>query len=371
VSSRATELTVRDFRNYERAQVALGERLTVVCGANGAGKSNLLEALYFAATGRSPRTSNDRELVRSGAGVARLTLTTVGEDGADHLIETGLSPGEPKVVRVDGAAVDSLLTAPERPLVSVFLPDRLALVKGAPAGRRAHLDSLVAALWPARGATRSAYSRALAQRNALLARIRSGTGAPASLPAWDAELARHGAQLMADRAAAVELLAPLFAQRGGQLGLPGPPALEYRPRSSAGDAEGLARELAERHPADLERGFTAHGPHRDDVRLAQSGRALRTYGSQGQQRVALLALLFAERDLLQAERGRPPLMLLDDVMSELDGERRHLLAEVLGSEGQSLVTTTDLDHVPGAASGGAAVIEVAGGAVMQRPRVAA
>ena len=362
---RATALHLRDFRNYERAEIELGARLTVVAGPNGAGKTNLLEALYFACTGRSPRTSAERELLRHGTSVGRVALTTVGDDGAEHLIEAGFAPGEQKLLRVDGAAVDSLLTVAERPLVSVFLPDRLDLVKGAPAGRRAHMDNLVAAVWPSRAGTRIGYSRALAQRNALLARVRAGAAAASSLPTWDAELARHGAQLMADRASVLELLAPLFRERGAQLGLPREPAVEYRPRSAAADAEGLAAELRERHGADLERGFTAHGPHRDDVRLAHAGRALRTYGSQGQQRVALLALLFAERDLLQAERARPPLMLLDDVMSELDADRRDLLSELLRAEGQSLVTTTDLDHVPGAREEGTAVIEVSDGALGQ------
>ncbi|MDQ3644305.1 MAG: DNA replication/repair protein RecF [Actinomycetota bacterium] len=365
-------LHLRDFRNYERADAELGERLTVVAGANGAGKTNLLEALYFACTGRSPRTSAERELPRHGAGVARVTLATRTDDGVEHLIEAGFSPGEERVLRVDGAPVDSLLGVAERPLVSVFLPDRLDLVKGAPAGRRAHLDSLVSAVWPARAATRAAYSRALAQRNALLARARGGAASTASLPTWDAELARHGAQLMADRAGVLELLAPLFEARGAQLGLAGDPCVEYRPRSASPDAEGLRAELAARHAADLERGFTAHGPHRDEVRLMHGGRALRTYGSQGQQRVGLLALLFAERDLLRAQRGRPPLMLLDDVMSELDSARRELLAELLSSEGQSLVTTTDLDHVPGARDPLTKVIEVSDGILSPVvPRVAA
>ena len=354
-------LHLRDFRNYERAEAHLGERLTIVTGPNGAGKTNLLEALYFACTGRSPRTSTERELPRHGKGVARVTLATRDDDGIEHLIEAGFTPGEQKSLRVDGAPVDSLLAVAQRPLVSVFLPDRLGLIKGPPAGRRAHLDSLVAAVWPARASTRTAYSRALAQRNALLGRVRAGVASAASLPSWDAELAHHGAQLMADRAGVLELLAQPFETRGAQLGLPGSPSVEYRPRCAAADPEGLRAELGARHAADLERGFTAHGPHRDDVRLSHAGRSLRTYGSQGQQRVGLLALLFAERDLLQAERGRPPLMLLDDVMSELDSARRELLADLLCSGGQSLVTTTDLAIVPGAHDPGTRVIEVSDG----------
>jgi DNA replication and repair protein RecF len=271
----------------------------------------------------------------------------------------GFTPGEAKRIRVDGRAVDRLSAAEERPLVSVFLPERLQLVKGAPAARRAHLDRFVAALWPARAETRTGYSRALAQRNALVARIKAGLAGSAGLDAWDAELARLGVRLMADRAEAVEGLRPPFAEHAGALGLPGPAEIRYRPRSGAETAEGLAVELAERRDADLARGFTAHGPHRDELQLLLEGVPLRAYGSQGQQRTTLLALLFAEGELLSELRDRAPLMLLDDVMSELDGSRRELLAALLRERGQALVTTTDPDQVPGSA--GDLVVEVADG----------
>ena len=352
-------VALRDFRNYERADLDLSPGLTVVSGPNGAGKTNLLEAIYFGCTTRSPRTSNERELVRRGSSVARVVLDTVSEE-ASHVLEVGFSPGDQKRVTIDGNPVEAGAWSAARPLVGVFIPERLTLVKGAPSARRGHLDQVVAALWPSRAETRTAYGRALAQRNALLARARGGAG-PASLDAWDAELARQGAALMADRREAAERLAPLFAARAKELGLPGEGTLAYRPRSAAHDAEGLAGELAERRGADLERGFTAHGPHRDDVSLALDGQALRSYGSQGQQRTALLALLFAERDLLAEVRGRPPLMLLDDVMSELDSSRRELLAELLRSGGQAVVTATDADQVPGAHSAAAARVEVDAG----------
>ena len=345
---RVTRLQLRDFRNYETAELGLPPGLTVVAGPNGAGKTNLLEALYFGCTGRSPRTSNERELVRRGGGVvARVVVDTRDDEGA-HRIEVGFEPGEAKRLRVDGNAVDNLAAVTVRPLVSVFMPERLELVKGAPAARRAHLDQLVAALWPARAETRGAYSRALAQRNALLGRIRAGACGPAALDAWDAELARHGVRLMADRGEAVDGLRAPFAELASRLGLPGAAELRYRPRSDATDEADLAAELAERRTADLERGFTAHGPHRDELQLLLDGVGLRAYGSQGQQRTALLALLFAERELLAERRARPPLMLLDDVMSELDTERRELLAGLLRSGGQAVVTATEPEHVPGA-----------------------
>jgi DNA replication and repair protein RecF len=360
---RVTGLSLRDFRNYDRAQAELGERLTVIVGPNGAGKTNLLEAVYFGCTGRSPRTSNDRELVRRGAAAARVTVRTVGDDGTAHELQAGFQPGEPKLLKVDGSAVDNLWATDARPLVSVFLPERLELVKGAPSVRRAHLDQVVAALWPTRADSRIAYSRALAQRNALLARIRGGAATADSLGSWDAELARRGLELMSARAEAIELLAPRFASRASDLGLPSAAELSYRPRSSASTADDLAAELAERREADLDRGFTAHGPHRDDFRLVHGGESLRSYGSQGQQRAALLALLFAERDLLAEERDRPPLMLLDDVMSELDAERRGLLADLLRGGGQGVVTATEVEHVPDHDAPGTRVLRIDGGTV--------
>jgi DNA replication and repair protein RecF len=367
---RVTRIQLRDFRNYEAADVELAEGLTVVAGANGAGKTNLLEAIYFGCTARSPRTSNERELVRRGGeGVARVVLELAGDDGG-HRIEVGFQPGEAKHLRVDDRPVDSLSAVEARPLVSVFLPERLELVKGAPAARRAHLDQVVAALWPSRAETRSAYSRALAQRNALVARIRAGAAGVGALDAWDVELARHGVRLMADRDEAVKGLRPLFCELAEQLGLPGDAELRYRPRSEASDVEGLAAELAERRGADLDRGFTAHGPHRDELQLLLGGVGLRAYGSQGQQRAALLALLFAERALLAERRARPPLMLLDDVMSELDAERRELLAGLLRAGGQAVITTTEPEHVPGTARGGG-LIRVEGGAIAPSPRAAA
>jgi len=357
-------LSLRDFRGYDDAHVDLGRGLTVVTGPNGAGKTNLLEGLYFACTGRSCRTNNEREVVRFGAAAARAVLTCDGEDGA-HELSVGFVPGQPKVMRVDGAAVERMLDVAGRPLVSVFLPDRLELIKGAPAVRRAHLDQFATALWPARSGTRRLYSQALAQRNALIGRIRSGRGSRESLESWDAQLARHGVALMGDRRDAVELLAGPFQRLGTALGLEDDLKVIYRPRSSATDSDDLVRELAERLKGDLERGFTGHGPHRDDLATEHAGHDLRAYGSQGQQRLALLALLLAEREVIAAYRAAPPVMLLDDVMSELDRDRRQALVELLCSTpGQSVITATDLEHVPGSTDDDVTHLAVSGGRLL-------
>jgi DNA replication and repair protein RecF len=367
---RVLTVQLRDFRSFPRAEASLGEGLTVVHGPNGAGKSNLLEALYFGCTGHALRARNDRELVRFGEDSTRVVVAAVDERGEQHELSVGygLSPeGDrpSKHMRADGALVERLLDVEERPLVSVFLPDRLELIKGAPALRRAHLDMLVAALWPLRSATRRAYARTLAQRNALLASIRAGRASRETLPSWDSELAVHAVALRDDRAAALAHVTEPFVERAAQLGLEGAAAVEYRPRSRAADAEEFAAELRERLPGELQRGFSTHGPHRDELLFVRDGRELRTYGSQGEQRLALLALLLAERSVLARERRQTPLMLLDDVMSELDAARRELLCTELAGSGQSVIATTDLGHVPAATDHRTARLRVSPGAVLR------
>src|SRR5205085_223386 len=182
----------------------------------------------------------------------------------------------------------------------------------------------------------------------------------------DMQLARHGIALMRDRRQAVEAIADGCGRIGSTLGLDAELCVAYRPRSNAAGPEQLAGELEERIAQDAERGFTGHGPHRDELALSLGGRDLRAFGSQGQQRVALLALLLAERDAIASHRGEAPLMLLDDVMSELDRVRREaLIALLLAQPGQSVITTTDLAHVPGASSDRVAKVHVTDGAMLE------
>ncbi len=335
-----------DYRSYERAECSLAPGTTVLYGANGSGKTNLLEAIGLACTGRSARTRDDRELVRAGAKMASVTMTT-SAFGVTNKVSVTIAPGSRKEVRVNGAPVEQVQALEARPLVCLFIPDRLALIRGAPSGRRAHLDALVGAVWPSRRTDRGAYARALGQRNALLASIRAGRAGRHTLEAWNHELATHAITLRAGRMEATETLAPPLAQRAKELGLDGRLEVRYRARSAAEDAVAFLAELSEHTDRDLERGFSTYGPHRDDLVLRHEGRDLRKYGSQGQQRLALLALLFAERDVLTDTRGGFPLMLLDDVFSELDRTRRGLLLDELAGRGQSVITTTDLEHVAG------------------------
>jgi DNA replication and repair protein RecF len=342
---RVTRLRVLGFRNLRAQEVELGPQITLLWGPNGAGKTNMLEALYVALVGRSCRTRADRETIAFGDPMARVEVELeVGGDESAFLWSLARD-GERRHL-VDGSAMTAAL-ADHRPPIAVFLPDRLALVKGPPSERRSHVDRLLAALWPARGEVRRGYGRALAQRNALLGRVRAGIAPLDSLEAWELELAASGIELMEARREAVELLAPEFASATADLGLPGQASLRYAPRSAATSREELAGEFAERRAADIQRGYSQHGPHLDELELELEGRSMRRYGSQGEQRTALLSLLFAERRALLEARRTPPLMLLDDVMSELDPDRRDLLASRLAEGGgQTLITATEPGHLP-------------------------
>src|SRR5687767_9777506 len=356
---RVVSLKTLGFRNLAPGEVELGEGVTLLHGANGAGKTNILEALYMGLAGRSCRTRADRETIAFGEPLSRaeVTLSDQGER-REFLCAVDRESGRRHLV--NGSAMPD--AAQLRPPIAVFMPDRLTLVKGPPAARRSHLDGFAAALRPARAEARRRYARALSQRNALVSRIRSGSASADSLDAWDAELAEAGVELMAARSAAVAALAPLFEAAACELRL-AEPELRYAPRSKAEGAEELRAELSEKRESDLARGFSGHGPHLDEVAISLAGRAARRYASQGQQRSALLALLFAERDALLAERAEPPLMLLDDVTSELDPERRELLcARLAAGGGQALVTATEASHLPSsferlelAVRGGAAI----------------
>jgi DNA replication and repair protein RecF len=343
---RLVRLEPLGFRNLVDASTALGDSLTVFHGPNAAGKTNLLEAIHFGLAGCSCRTGNDRDVIRFGAQAARVELELALDGGTATVLSSVDRSGERRH-RLDGRSLAS--SDVERPLVSVFLPDRLQLIKGPPAQRRAHLDRFVAGLWPARADLRLRFGRALGQRNALVARIRTGEASAGSLPSWDEKLAAEAAALIDARAESVELLAGPFKEAAAALGLTGA-TLSYRPRA-AGKAAAIAAELATRRSQGLDRSYLMYGPHLDELELGAGGRSLRRFGSQGQQRIALLALLFAERRALMSA-GRPaPLMLLDDVMSELDPERRQLLVETLAGAGQAMLTATEAAHVPSGAKG--------------------
>ncbi len=337
-------LECRGFRNLGDAETALGAEITVLHGPNGAGKTNLVEALYFGLTCHSFRSGSDRDLIHFDQRAARVELSLEDPDGRRSRLLAAFDRGGERRHLIDGRPLDS---SERRPLAGVFHPDRLQLLKGPPAHRRAHLDRFIAALRPARADLRSRFGKTLAQRNALAGQVRAGGARPDALAVWDERLAAEAAPLIAARAEAIDALRDPFAERSGALGL-ADGAISYRPRVE-GNADSIAAKLTELRAGDIGRAYLSFGPQLDEVELRAGGRALRRFGSQGQQRSALLALLFAEREAMLAA-GRPaPIMLLDDVMSELDPRHRELLVEALSGGGQALITATEPEQVPPAA----------------------
>jgi DNA replication and repair protein RecF len=343
-----TAIEARPLRSLDQVRVELEPGIVSVVGPNGVGKTNLVEALYFALTGRSFRTSDRRDLIPFGGSLARAEAWVRDDDGLERRLLASVSRSEGRRHLLDGSPADPATIARSRPPVAVFAPDRLSLIKGPPAERRAHLDGFAAARWPARTELRKRYGQALAQRNALLSRLAAGYGSASELAVWDAGMADAAAPLVAARAEAVAELAEPFATAAAELGLEGGAELEYAPRA-AGSAAEIRTGLEERREQDIRLGRSSWGPHLDELKLSAAARSLRRYGSQGQQRAALLALLFAEREVLLAARRVTPLLLLDDVMSELDPGRRERLVARLDDGGQALITAADEDSLPRAA----------------------
>ncbi len=351
-----------NFRCYERVSASLPAGLVGVVGLNGAGKTSLIELIHFACLGYSPRTTTDQQLIRFGEDVLRAEADVVTAAGA-AACEVGYTPGEPKRAVVDGVAVRSIERLLARFPVLVFTPDRLRLVQGPPALRRAYFDRVLARLWPALAANSAEYGRALAQRNHLLRRVRAGRAPADALDPWDEMVARTGAQLAAARGRLCSRLAPELRTRLVELGgEPDEPPLRYVAHTEPG--EQLLREtLAGRRAKDIERAATGAGPHLDDYELRDCGRDLRRFGSQGEQRRALLGLILAEADLIRFERDEQPLLLLDDVTGEFDaGRRERLLAAVAGFE-QAILTTTDEGDL---GSGASAILTVEAATVRVR-----
>jgi DNA replication and repair protein RecF len=291
-----------------------------------------------ATQGFSPRTRSDAQLIRFGTRSSRIVVS--GSRAAVPLeIEVTLEAAAGKRAVVNGAALRAAEQLRGETATLVFTPDRLGIVKGAPAARRAYFDRVHGRLAPARATLSADYAAALAQRNASLRRVSAGLSPRDALAPWTEQVAALGTELVAARKETLAVLAAPFAGRAGELGLP-EAELRYA-------GEPLSVELLEeRLERDLERGATGAGPHLDDIVVSSGTRDLRSFGSQGEQRLAVLSLLLAEASLITERRGVPPLLLLDDVLSELDPERRRILAAQVAGSGQALVTATDAAMLP-------------------------
>jgi DNA replication and repair protein RecF len=310
----------------------------LVVGPNGAGKTNLLESLHVGTQGFSPRTRADAQLVRFGTDAGRIGVR--GERGGTQLdLEVTIELARGKRAKLNGASLRAAEQLRTEVTTLVFTPDRLAVVKGGPAIRRAYFDRVAARLAPARATVATEYAAALAQRNAALRRVAGGLSSRAALIPWTEQAVSLGAELVAVRHEIVAALAPGFAARADELGLPAA-------RMSYEGETPTLEELEQRVDRDVERGATGAGPHLHDVALRSGTSDLRSFGSQGEQRLTVLALLLAEAELIVERRGYWPLLLFDDVLSELDSERRRVLAERVRGGGQALITATEAAALP-------------------------
>jgi DNA replication and repair protein RecF len=360
-------LSLVDFRSYASVELGLAPGVTTFVGANGQGKTNLVEAVGYAATLSSHRVATDAALVRAGAERAVVRVEVV-RDGRPTLVEIEVNPGRANRARVGRAPVPRAREVVGLLRTVLFAPEDLALVKGDPSERRRFLDELLVVRSPRLMAVRADYDRVLRQRNALLksaGAARRQAGADLStLDVWDTHLATTGADLLAARLDLVAALRPLVADAYASVAPGGAKTtLEYAasvgPEATAelatpSDRQRLAGLLLEAaraaRPRELERGVSLVGPHRDDLVLRLGDLPAKGYASHGESWSYALALRLASYDLLTADGGEP-VLVLDDVFAELDVERRERLAALVAPAEQVLVTAAVAQDVPGALQG--------------------
>ncbi|MCC6491240.1 MAG: DNA replication/repair protein RecF, partial [Candidatus Hydrogenedentes bacterium] len=329
------ELTCENFRGLSTMSVAPGPGVNLIRGDNAQGKTSILEALLYLATSKSHRTNLESELARRGESGFRIAALVRRQD-RDVNVEAVWWQGS-KRIRVNGVNQARVSEILGKIIVVFFSPEDVALVRGSAAQRRTFLDMELSQISPRYLHALQQYRQAVKQRNELL---RQQQPDDALLDAWDAQLATHGATLMEERRQFVEQLAPGAAQAYEAIAEKEPMVLGYKPDVRM-DAS-LSEILAASRKTDIRQGMTTRGPHRDDLSFDVDEKAARPFASQGQQKTAALALKLAELDLVRARTGEYPILMLDDVFSELDAGRSRRLLTAIPPEAQCLMTTTDL-----------------------------
>lgn len=348
-----------DVRNYPQLEVELQPGINAFVGANGQGKTNLVEAIAYLSTLGSHRVATDAPIVRHGCDRAIIRADVVREERS-LLLEIEITSGRANRARINRAPVKRTRDLLGILRTVVFAPEDLALVKGDPSERRRYLDDLLVQRQPRLAGTRADYDRVLKQRNALLkssgaARRSHGEEVERTLAVWDEQVARLGAEIIEARRELTSLLAPLVASAYGGL-VPGGDTVDIAYHSSVDDVDaadveqGLLAEMERRRKDELDRGLTLVGPHRDDLHMRLGDAPVKGYASHGESWSAALALRLAAYDLLTAESGAP-VLVLDDVFAELDTRRRAHLAERVAHAPQVLITAAVAEDVPPGMSG--------------------
>ncbi|MBR2942396.1 MAG: DNA replication/repair protein RecF [Clostridia bacterium] len=351
---RVKSLKLQNFRNYESALITPDPGVTVFTGQNAQGKTNIIEALHLCCLGRSHRTPRDEELIRWGSENAQVRTETLQHDGTHEVSILLAKHGKKKkTVRIGSRQAERIGELLGHVCGVLFAPEDLMIVKSGPAERRRFIDMELSQLRPSYFYALQRSVRALNQRNALLKEIARDASLIHTLDMWDEQLAACGGEIVRNRRDAVLALSK-SAQEAHSALTDGKEVLSIRYISQAAEAENPEMALLERLRAarseDLRRMTTTVGVHRDDLHISINGKEARTYGSQGQQRSAVLALKLAELELAERERAEAPILMLDDVMSELDPTRRRQLIERIDRV-QTFVTCTDLSDLAGARQG--------------------
>ncbi|MBR0463090.1 MAG: DNA replication/repair protein RecF [Clostridia bacterium] len=350
-----TDIALRNFRNYAQAAFHPCAGVTALVGDNGQGKTALLEAVVLCCMGRSHRTPRDRELVRLGEETGRVTVTAQRRDGR-HDVDMLLNRSARKTVKVNGNTLSRSGELMGHVSGVLFAPENLRLVKDGPEERRRFLDMAISQIRPSYYYALQRYTHALTQRNKLLRDIQDRAELLRTLDAWDEQLAQHGAIVMSARAQYIQKCAAIANEAHSDIsGEKEKLDVRYEPSVRFGERprpEELMSALQSMRENDLRRGTTLCGPHRDDIALLINGIDAWAYASQGQQRTVALALKLSELLIMKEELHEPPILMLDDVMSELDPQRRRrLLSHISGI--QTIVTCTDMTDLSDAQIGSA------------------
>lgn len=347
---RIVDLELKDYRNYSECHFVPCEGITVLLGNNGQGKTNVLEAVYLTCTGRSHRTRQDRELIRWGSDWADVRVQTQRRDGS-HEVEIVLPAAGKRRIKIAGQDASRSGELLGHVTGVLFSPEDLRTVKDGPAERRRFVDMALSQLRPAYYYAMQHYNRSLKQRNELLRAAAANPSLLATLDSWDEQLSAAGAELMRHRREYVDRLSATAGETHRDIASDRERlTILYRPSVEGETYNACMEALFAARENDVRRMTTSVGPHRDDVSLQVDGRDVRAFGSQGQQRTAALSMRLAELNVMRDELDEWPVLMLDDVMSELDPSRRRRLLEHLKGV-QTLVTCTDPDDLAGAQTG--------------------
>lgn len=339
LASRVRRVELVDFRNYSRETIDLSEGFNVIAGPNAQGKTNFLEALYLLATTRLLRGKKDAEAIREGADKATVSAIQFETDTElGFLLERGVK----KKALLNGLALPRASDLIGRLRCVCVSAADMEIVRGDPSQRRLFLDLELSALSPAYLRHLTLYKRAMEQRNALLRDSRERFHPPEAFEVWEDQIAQNGAEIRSARRTFAEELTPFSESVHQEMGSGESLKLEYRIQDEALTYEAMLAGLAQNRSIDVARGSTSLGPHRDDLDIQVDGKEARLFGSQGQQRTAVIALKMATLSLIRDREGIPPMLLLDDILSDLDETRRAMLVEiVLSRAGQAVLTCTE------------------------------